>query len=201
MNEIEKQDVIVRYAERIRNFGPIVKALGWRDVNQQKLRFKILIECMEIEDKSSILDIGCGFGDLLNYLLEKKYNVDYCGCDLSPDVIKIASKNHKDINFLQKDILIDKFPSHSFDYVVMSGLFNYRITDNLKYLKSMVEESFKIARKGISFNLTTNNVDYMDRKLYYYDPMEIFNFCKIFTNKIVIRHDYPLYEFTVCLKK
>jgi SAM-dependent methyltransferase len=201
MNEIEKQDVINRYAERIGRLGAVVEALGWRDIYQQKLRFKLLVDSAKIDINSSILDVGCGFGDLLGYLMDNNYKVDYCGCDISPDAIEIAKKNHENAVFLERDILVDCFPANSFDYVMMSGLFNYRISDNLKYLRQMVEASFIIAKKGIRFNLTTNYVDYIDEKLFYYDPMEVFNFCKTLTKKIIVRHDYPLYEFTVCLIK
>jgi SAM-dependent methyltransferase len=200
MNKLEKQDVLRRYAERINRLGPTVQALGWRNKEQQNLRFEIFQQLISLENNISVLDVGCGFGDLYNFLSEK-INVDYTGCDLSPVVIEYANKNRVGGKFTVRDILEDPYQENSFDYVFMSGLFNYKIDNNLSYLKSMINEGFRISNKSLMFNLTSTLVDYQDQQLYYYKPEEVLNFCSTLSRRFILRHDYPLYEFTVCLIK
>jgi cyclopropane fatty-acyl-phospholipid synthase-like methyltransferase len=44
------------------------------DVKQQNLRFKHLVNLIEIKKNDKILDIGCGLGDLSHYLKKNKIN-------------------------------------------------------------------------------------------------------------------------------
>jgi hypothetical protein len=83
----------------------------------------------------------------------------------------------------------------------MSGIFNFRINDNLKYLKETIESAFKFCSKGIVFNLTTDFVDFKSAELFYYNPEEVFSLCRKLSKSIALKHDYPLYEFTVFVKK
>ena len=66
MTPDEQQRIIERYNERLTNLGETAQALGWRDSSQQHLRFRMLAEISDLTG-CSIMDIGCGFGDLLEY--------------------------------------------------------------------------------------------------------------------------------------
>ena len=73
-----------------------------------------------IKKKSVILDIGCGEGTLLKYL-RKNRNVKGIGLDYSSDLIKIAKKNSKNLEFICWDMKkIDKisFKLKNFDYII-----------------------------------------------------------------------------------
>lgn len=49
-----------------------------------------------------VLDIGCGVGNLTNYIFEKGYNID--GIDLSGAMLNIAKNRYKGINFYKMDM-------------------------------------------------------------------------------------------------
>ena len=201
MNSYEKKDMVNRYSERIARLGPVVQALGWRDEEQQQLRFKVFGDFIDFTKSVSVLDIGCGFGDFYNFLLKIKPDIQYTGCDLSQDVIEIARSQNKGGSFEVRDISIKPYSESQFDYICMSGIFNYRICDNLKYLNDTIESTFKFCRQGIIFNLTTDLVDYESPELFYYSPEEVFRLCTKLSRSIILRHDYPLYEFTIFVKK
>lgn len=65
-----------------------------------------------------VLDIGCGLGNLTNYMKEKGFNLT--GIDLSDEMLNFAKSKYKDITFLKmnmNDIKFDKkFDGISFLY-------------------------------------------------------------------------------------
>lgn len=199
MNKAEKRATIKRFEERFSQFGYSPKAMGWRDKKQQELRFKILVQIGGLNG-SSILDVGCGFGDLYGYLRKKNLRVKYTGVDISPKLIEKAKQLYPGANFKVKDIISDSYHKR-FDYIFASGMFNWRIGNNKRYTKDMVSKMFSLCRKGVAVNMMTTYVDYKDDYLYYYDPKEILDYCKSLSRFVAIRHDYPLYEFTVYILK
>ena len=56
--------------------------LGWENQEAQELRFKVLERV--IFPHASILDVGCGLGNLYDYLRNRGYNFGYTGVDILP---------------------------------------------------------------------------------------------------------------------
>ena len=83
-NEVKK--VIERYNKRLKKFGVKPKTLGW-DKERHFLRYHILLSQWTFNN-NSLLDFGCGFGDMYNYIQENKLNIIYNGYDINNDLIK-----------------------------------------------------------------------------------------------------------------
>ena len=62
------------YQELYQKYGVSPEAVKARDLEQQQLRFKYLLSCSNIDLNESILDIGCGSGELLDYLRKNGIN-------------------------------------------------------------------------------------------------------------------------------
>jgi ubiquinone/menaquinone biosynthesis C-methylase UbiE len=200
MTSDEQRRIIQRYDERLARLGETAEALGWRDDSQQRLRFRVLTEVGDCRGRS-ILDVGCGFGDLLAYFGDASGGeVRYTGTDLNPALIAVAQKRHPRAGFVVTADL-SQIPNASHDYVFMSGLFNFRIQDNIGFMQATVREGFRIAKMGVAFNLLGSYVDFQDEHLFYYREHEVFDFAKSLTRFVTLRADYPLYEFTVYLFK
>lgn len=195
MEQKEKAEVIRRYTERLSRLGPTVQALGWRDQEQQYLRFSILLE-LGLFEGCTVLDVGCGFGDFYTYLTSKGYKVDYTGIDINPEMLEEARRRHSGLRFELVDLLAGDF-GEKFDFVVESGIFNHHIADNDGFVRAMLTTMFERCNFAIAANMMTDFVDYRDDYLHYYDPGEILRFARSLSRFVAVRHDYPLFEFTL----
>ena len=64
----------------------------------------------------------------------------------------------------------------------------------------MVRFSFGLANLGVAFNIMLPFVDYKTDSLYHWDVNDMARFCTgELTRRFVLRHDYPLWEYTVYL--
>ncbi len=198
--------VVGHYESCYEKYGVSPKGVDWKDKESQYLRFKILTE-IGIINGSSVLDVGCGFGDLLDYFKENRIQVDYLGIDLSEKIIKEAIKKHPGYRFKVVNLLEDSsLNENEFDFVIASGLFTVKtdkVTDDEWewFIKLMTKKFYKICRIGTSFNLMSIFVDYKETHLYYADFSKLLPFFRSLTRYFVIRHDYPLYEYSVYLYK
>lgn len=195
MNPRDKERTIRRFEDQLKQFGRSSEAMGWRDKEQQELRFSVLAGIGDLHSKK-VLDVGCGFGDLYAYLLREGIRVDYTGYDISTKIVEEAREQFPDLSFQIKDILTDPIEDR-FDYVFSSGIFNWRMSDNMAFVKKMMGKMFELSNCGIAVNMMTNYVDYREEHLFYCSPEEILKFAKRLSRFVVLRHDYPLYEFTI----
>ena len=64
-------DVHSFYADSLRRHGDTAEGLHFQSVKTQLDRFRVLRECLpEQLSELTLVDVGCGFGDLLRYLEE-----------------------------------------------------------------------------------------------------------------------------------
>jgi SAM-dependent methyltransferase len=74
------------------------------DVTRKKYIWPELEKVMaNLEDGSSVLDVGCGNGRLLENLVDK--NISYLGVDNSEELLKLARTNYPNHEFKTADIL------------------------------------------------------------------------------------------------
>lgn len=84
-----------------------------------------------IPEGASILDIGCGNGRFLQYLLDKKKTVDYTGLDFSKKLIGIARKRFPRVDFIEQS-MTDFQLSKRFDRVIAIASFHHVPTRKLR---------------------------------------------------------------------
>jgi hypothetical protein len=68
----------------------------------------------------------------------------------------------------------------------------------------VIEELAARATRGFAFNALTRYSDVEKRRpdLYYADPLELFDRCKRrYSRFVTLLHDYPLYEFTIIVRR
>lgn len=119
----------------------------WFTEKTQVTNFKMVANVME--EGESVLDVGCGLGDLRLYLPE---NVRYTGIDYAENVIKLSLSRNPDLRLIVGDILDYKF-DEKFDAVVCCGAFNLGYSSDKVYLalKKMEELARKIVILTISY--------------------------------------------------
>jgi len=199
MDERDKEEIIKRYTERFDRLGGYVESLGSGSEEHQTIRYRVLSEIGDLGGQR-VLDVGCGFGGFLDYCRHYGQPMGYTGIDIVPALIEEAKRKHPDGVFLEMDVFQapDDF---EFDYVVSSQAFNNKLThtDNWELMQEVIRKCFSIARKGVAIDMMSTYVDFREDRLYYFNPDKVFHFCKSLTKRVMLRHDYPLFEFCVYL--
>jgi SAM-dependent methyltransferase len=201
------EEVSSYYTKKVLQFGTTPAGVDWNSYESQELRFEQLLKVIQNpSEKFSFMDYGCGYGSLYKYMQPRYKNFSYLGYDISQEMIKTASEMYQPTDTLQwKTALTDNDKK---DYVVASGIMNVRQETPEKVWEEFVihtiNELNKYSTKGFAFNVLTKYSDkeYMKNNLYYADPAYLFDYCKRnFSKHVALLHDYPLYEFTILVKK
>lgn len=193
------------YTEKIKNNGVGAKGVDWNSKESQYLRFEQLCNVIN-KDQFSIIDYGCGYGELINYIDAKYSKYDYFGFDISDEMLAEAQKlfqTNSNVKFSSQ------LNENKTDYVIASGLFNVKLNlatneEWLAYIIETLNNMNSLSVNGFSFNALTkySDNDYMKDYLYYSDPLFLFDYCKRnFSKNIALLHDYDLYEFTIIVRK
>jgi len=196
MDFVDRSVIYRFHQERIEMFGEGTSAaLGWRSDESQKVRFEILSQIGEM-DGLSVLDLGCGHGDLCDYLRKKYTNVRYAGIDQMEELLDIATARYGSVpntTFYLGDCWSAELPN--MDYVIASGLFAYK-NSRSDFIFRMIDRLFSSCRLGTGFNLL-KNVDDPEGILVNYDPQVILNYCRKLSPKISLREGYADDDFTI----
>ncbi len=181
--------------------------VGWNSHEAQTIRFEQLLKLVQDPSESfTIIDYGCGYGALAQYLMERNYTFTYAGYDMSPSSVQAAQELYKDVpSCTFTDDPADLQPA---DYVVGSGLFGIRLDSTQEEWDAHVLETISIlwslSKKGMAFNSLTSYSDpeKMRPELYYPDPCILFDHCKRnFSRWVSLLHDYGLYDFTILVRQ
>ena len=200
------EKIIAYYDNKLKKYGDNFRGVDWNSLESQNLRFKKLLKVIQKEEKYfTLLDYGCGYGAMLNYICDFYNNFDYTGFDISKAMIQEA-RNKSLISGVSWYNKIDR--KKKFDYVIASGLFNVKLdfkkNEWFNYIIETLDQINYYSKKGFSFNILSeySDKDRRKNKLYYANPNILFNHCKLKYSKYVsLIHDYPLYEFTIIVKK
>lgn len=191
------------YDEKIRTHGPTARGVDWNSPESQQLRFWQLLKLIDHGRPFSVNDFGCGYGALVDYLEALGLFYDYTGFDISEEMIARAKDLYPDSRFVTESSQLREA-----DYTVASGIFNVKLKtgdDEWKqYMLGVLETINSLSKSGFAFNALTkySDAEFMRPDLYYADPLFFFDHCKTrFSKYVTLLHDYPLYEFTIVVRK
>ena len=191
------------YDARVDEFGEDIRAVGWRSREQQELRFRILSEGIR-NSGITVLDLGCGFGDLFRFLTRLDIEVsEYVGIDTSRKMVLTsqAALKQPNVRFEQADLSF-KSERH-FDYIFLSGTLNLasrrapaeKLRDLAKFCVS------NIAPDGeLRANFLSTKVDFSNPLNHHFSPIETLSFFQTVFEEVTLVEDYGLYEFTIYCK-
>jgi SAM-dependent methyltransferase len=198
-------DVARYYGDRLRRFGQTPAGVDWRDEASQRIRFEQLCKVLG-DDNGSVLDVGCGYGAMLNFLRAQGFTGHYHGLDVAPEMIEAAQARHARETAAR--FTIGSLPGSAADYVIASGIFNVRQqradAEWRGYVEATIADMDRASQKGFSFNCLTSYSDpeLMRADLFYGDPRYYFDLCKkLYSKKVALLHDYGLWEFTIVVRK
>ena len=175
-----------------------VLELGWGSLLSQEDRFRVLLEIPGIDvELDSVLDVGCGYGDLSRYLNSGLYR----GIDVRLSAIERACCKYEGLDFVVSDIYGEDIDVR-YDWVFGSGIFCF---DGLFWefeVLGILFEMFKRCRRGVGVNFLSDLSDGVrDKDMRYCRPEDISRLVSLVTKKFVLRHDYRKNDMTVYLLK
>lgn len=183
------------YAVFLREIAFINKYLGDQRALKKTLLRDIAREWQKPERKGgldhtdgfSVLDIGCGSGELLRYTAEfarqNNKKVNLVGIDLNEMSVSgtaSESRGFPEISAIRGDAFHLPFADGAFDYAI-SSLFFHHLTD--EQIPQALKEMSRVARRGVFvIDLHRHPVAYVLYKL----------FCTAFRISPLVRHDGSL---------
>jgi SAM-dependent methyltransferase len=172
-----------------------VEALGWRHNEDQLARFAMLALIGDMNG-CSVLDAGCGYGDLRGYLGNIYPRVKYTGIDQIGSFLATAIKRNADLpdtKFYKANFCTDNLPPA--DYVLACGSLNYYSSDR-DFIYKTIGKLFGACHIALGFNLLSK-IEGPPGILVAYDPDVIVQYCRSLTVSVILRQDYFEGDFTI----
>ena len=192
--------VAALYDGSIRQHGASPPGVGWKSEESQEHRFARLLSVVDDRTPFTVNDLGCGYGALFDHLMAASLPIErYFGYDISREMLSAAAGR---LPSDRVELIASDRPTVVADYSFASGIFNVRLEASedewAEYVRSVVRVLARQSARGFAFNMMTTHVDYQDPQLYYADPALWFDWCKReLAPRVVLFHDYPLYEWTI----
>ncbi|HXU93157.1 MAG TPA: class I SAM-dependent methyltransferase [Gallionella sp.] len=201
MTLLEKAAIIHYHRHRIGEYeGGTVEALGYRGEDSQLKRFEALADVGDLNG-SSVLDIGCGHGDLKGFLDARFHGFDYVGIDQMAEFVQQARSlygQRPSCYFCIADFTGAELP-HA-DYVFASGVLGYRCEDEGFYF-SMIVKMYLAANRALAFNMLDASRFPPHPLLVGHDVDKVVEFCKRLSPNVRLIRGYLEDDFTVLMYK
>ena len=194
------------YTERLRTHGAVPQGVDWGpDAADHTLRLDRMLDVLRLDvplaTRPSLLDVGCGFGSLLERIQARGLEVDYHGIDVAPAMIEAARAQHPGGSFAVADgaaLALDR----RFDFVVCNGVLTQKLQHSMRdmtdYAHTLIRSMYEHATVGIAFNVMSTHVNFMAPNLYYRSPVELLAWClQELSPRVRLDHAYPLFEYTL----
>ncbi len=147
--------------------------------------------------KISIVDYGCGNGELLRYLNNRKI-INYTGYDVNTDSLLVARKLFKNNEYQFKKIVNKKVPNfgkpQTLDLVVLVGVLQYMSGDEINELLKQIKKV--LSKNGTA--IFSCSIDHL-----FYKVFNLYRFLipNHYINKELLINRIQKYGFTVELEQ
>ena len=193
------------YKQKFKEFGVSPQALQWKSKGAAHQRFRQFWAEIDFDDKN-VLGVGCGFGEMGNFLTKRYENVRYKGIDIMPEFIENGRKIYPSLKLETSDYFSRPLPE-MFDIVLCSGALNSNFgtrEENLEFRKKAIKIMFDHTTNVCAFNMlgghpVIQNND--NSNIWYSDSLEILEYCMSLTRRVILRHHYHPSDFTVFMYK
>jgi cyclopropane fatty-acyl-phospholipid synthase-like methyltransferase len=205
---VNYNSIVQHYESCLDVFGDNHRGVDWPNEADAETRYRVMLELIRegqngpVEERTSLLDFGCGAGHMLEYMRKaNRADVDYVGLDMSRKFIELCRQKFPSTTFICADILELDTQIPTFDYVVMNGVFTEKralsFAEMFNYFRDVVRKVFPTVGYGMAFNVMSKHVDWERDDLFHlpFDMLAEFLRSEISRN-YQFRADYGLYEYT-----
>ena len=201
-----KKAIRQHYQPRLAPDRPSHEILDWSSAEAQQLRLRTLCRNVDLVGKT-LLDVGCGLGDLWALLKAGGIQVDYTGIDLLDTMVAAARARHPHARFLVGDLFADSAPGGpifepaSFDIVFASGVFNLNLGNNLAFLTAAIPRLLGLAREAVVITLLHQRGNDGDTRYYFYHPATVLPLLRDRGWDVDLLDDYLPHDFTLIARR
>lgn len=195
------------YSARAVRFGATPAGADWTCIASQQMRFVQLLRLCGASMSFSLIDLGCGYGALLD-LLHDRYApgaIDYLGVDLSGAMISLGQRRWLGSETVR--VVMGSVALRRADYAVASGTFNVKLGHSTKswetFIATTLDGLAACSRKGfaVNFMLPAPPGIHLKAGLYTTGPEPWAEYCRhTFNAEVHVRSDYGLREFTLIVR-
>lgn len=172
MDDLTKEHIIDVYSRSLMHHGPSKSEAVFWSAKGQSARFNAISSLIPQTGGLSLLDYGCGLGDLHAHLRAEGFNLAYTGMDINPTLIEAARTKYPGVEFMVCDIEREEL-ARLFDISVLCGVFNYKAEGvNESFINTLRLLMGKTRLRMIATALSSK----AERKQYdlnYHDPDEL----------------------------
>jgi SAM-dependent methyltransferase len=190
MNRIDNEHF---YHSGILKYGYTPQGLRWNSQKSQEIRFSQIISLLPL-DTLSVVDAGCGFGDLSTYIRTYgKHTLRYVGLDSLDVMVEEASRRTGE-RIYRCDILSDPLPEGEF--YLCSGALNI-LSHKAAY--RFIERCYGASSRGVIFNFLEG--DQKSKTFNYLNSLQIEHLARKLEAKTFFRRHYYENDCTVAFYK
>lgn len=194
------------YKESFGNYGDKPRATFQNDLVTMHARYDSLLKnTLEfLPTKFSILDVGCGLGNLHEFLLDLGIDHEYTGLELVSEMASFCENKFPNAKWIVGDIA-NLSEAVKYDIVVASGTFNLSMQETpnvwLNYVRMSLSKMYSLANSAVSFNALSGFSEFRAKNLFYFEEKWALDFARSKTRFFNLSYLSPLYEFTLSLVK
>jgi SAM-dependent methyltransferase len=199
MSSLQPEHAARWYEDKVRRYGYDHRGLGFRTRSSQEKRFEALLALGDFHGRR-ILDVGCGFGDFLAFLVERDIHPLYTGLDVCEPMVERCRQRFPAGagRFLADDVLMHEV-DQSYDYVVASGLFGLDAPGARERVVPSLERMFHWCRLGLAVNFLSARYAKQVEGRVYVEPGEALAAAFALTPAVRMDHNYLPNDFTLHL--
>ena len=196
----KSQRIRHHYLPRIDGGRENYDVVDWTSAEAQQIRFAVLADNVPLDGRT-LLDVGCGLGDLWVYLKARGISADYCGVDLLAEMTASAGEQNAGARFICGDIFD---PGGSaigsggrFDVVFCSGMLNLELGNNQEFLPKALRRMLELSAEYMVANLLHARTELRYPHCAYYDPEAVLKILEPMACSARLIDNYLPNDFTV----
>lgn len=133
MDQLEKNS-IEEFSKWADNYDNPFTSITFRQTNAK------IVKLIDPRQNSSLLDVGCGSGILIKFLLDANRGMKLFGLDITPKMVEVAKRkfaNNSTVKITLGSAVKMPYRDNSFDYVTCASSFHHH-PDPLQSAREMV---------------------------------------------------------------
>lgn len=191
---------IETFSELGRRYGATPAGVGWSYESQQA-RFEMIQRAVTLQG-CSLLDVGCGYGGLLDFLRAKQIECRYHGIDVVPVQIANAVAAHPDDARLFNVTSIDDLaPAARFDVVVAIGLLSLPTPAPYEVLEALLRKAFVRCRNAAIVTAISTRADAQRAGVQQYEPVKALAVARRIQRSATLDHSYLKHDFAIVVRR